>query len=113
MYTSCFDRYKGENAVSIALRSPTWYRGREYKDLTPNNWFFRKYKQDRDKEFFTNAYIKEVLAFLNPGEVYEELGENAVLLCWEREGEFCHRHIVAKWLGDSLGINIKEFERGL
>jgi len=40
--------------------------------------------------------------------VYEELGENAVLLCWEKDG-FCHRHLVADWLQEKLGIEIKEY----
>ena len=108
MQTSYYAKYKGGNAVSIAGKCPTWYKGREYKKLAPNYWFFKKYKEDGDKEFYTKQYKKEILDKLDPQQVYEELGENAVLLCWEKSG-FCHRFLVARWLEDKLGIEIKEY----
>lgn len=109
MQTSYYAKYKGENAVSIAGKCPSWYKGREYKKLAPRYWFFAKYKQDGDKEFYTEQYQKEVLNKLDPKQVYEELGEDAVLLCWEKSGEFCHRRLVAEWLEHELGIKVEEF----
>ena len=53
---------------------------------------------------------------LNPQEVYNKLGDNAVLLCYEKYADieqgktFCHRHIVAKWLKEKLGVEVKELE---
>ena len=54
---------------------------------------------------------------LNPQEVYEELGENAVLICYESWDDiknrktFCHRRIVAKWLANKLGVvKVEELE---
>lgn len=108
MNTSYYKKYKGENAVSIAGKCPPWYTGREYKKLAPKYWFFKKYKEDGDKEFYTEQYQKEVLDKLDPQEVYNELGEDAVLLCWEVSNRFCHRHLVARWLEKELGIEIKE-----
>ena len=108
MQTSYYAKYKGENAVSIAGKCPTWYKGREYKKLAPSYWFFKKYKEDGDKQFYTEQYQKEILDKLDPQHVYEELGENAVLLCWEKSG-FCHRFLVSKWLEEKLGIEIKEY----
>jgi hypothetical protein len=29
-------------------------------------------------------------------------------LCWEKKGKFCHRHLVAKWFKEKLGIEVKE-----
>lgn len=97
-------------AVSIAGRAPLWYSGREYKILAPKLWFFKKYKEDSDERFYTVQYQKEVLDVLDPQKVYEDLGENAVLLCWEKPGKFCHRHLVARWLMEKLNIEIKEIE---
>jgi hypothetical protein len=97
-------------AVSIAGRSPLWYTGRNYKKLAPKVWFFKKYKLDGDEAFYREQYQKEVLDKLDPHTVYNELGENAVLLCWEKSGEFCHRHLVAEWLMKSIGITITELE---
>ena len=98
------------NAVSVAAKCPAFYKGREYKKLAPKYWFFKKYKEDGDEESYTKSYYKEVLNKLNPREVYEELGEDAVILCWEAPDKFCHRHIVAEWLSDNLGIEIKEHD---
>ena len=108
MQTSYFAKYKGINAVSIALSKPKWYQCREYKKLAPSWNLLNKYKQDGDKQFYTEQYQKEVLDKLDPQQVYEELGEDAVLLCWEKSGDFCHRHIVADWLEKRLGIEVNE-----
>jgi len=107
--TSYFAKYKGENAVSISLSKPKWYTNcREYKKLAPSWALLNKYKQNKDEEYYIEHYYKDVLDKLNPKQVYEELGENAVLLCWEKS-RFCHRFIVSAWLQDKLGIEIKEF----
>ncbi len=108
MYTSNYWNYKGENAVSIAARCPDWYTGRQYKKLAPKYWFWKKHKETQDHDFYRKYYYLEVLKPLNPQQVYEELGENAVLLCWELPGEFCHRRLVAKWMEHELGVLVPE-----
>ena len=114
MKTSNFwniDKNNIDDYVSIAAKSPDFYNGREYKKLAPKYWFFKKYKEDGDEEFYTEQYYKEVLDKLDPKEVYKELrGEenDIILLCWEHYGKFCHRHLVAEWLSKELGIEIKE-----
>ncbi len=114
MKTSNFwniDKNNIDDYVSIAAKSPDFYNGREYKKLAPKYWFFKKYKEDGDEEFYTEQYYKEVLDKLDPKEVYKELGgeeNDIILLCWEHYGKFCHRHLVAEWLSKELGIEIKE-----
>lgn len=109
MNTSYFKKSsKHPNAVSIAGRAPGEYTGREYKKLAPKYWFFKKYKEDGDRQFYVNAYNEEVLSKLDPKEVYRELGSDAVLLCWEEKTKFCHRHLVAEWLQTHLNILVKE-----
>ena len=113
MNTSYYSKYKGENAVSIAGKCPVWYKGKEYKKLAPKYWFFKEYKDPSsqfymDEDYYIQNYQKEVLDKLDAKKVYEELGENAVLLCWEKSDKFCHRHLVAKWLEKELGIKVSE-----
>jgi len=98
-------------AVSIAGKAPNWYKGREYKKLAPKYHFFKKYKEDGDESYYTKQYYKEVLDKLDPQEVYGELGENAIMLCWEKPGQFCHRRVVAEWLEKALGIVVKEIDQ--
>ena len=108
MKTSNYWNYRGKNAVSIAAYAPNWYGGREYKKLAPKYELLKKYKEDGDKKHYTEKYLKEVLDALDPTEIYEELGEDAVLLCWEKPGEFCHRRIIAAWFKMKLGIEVEE-----
>jgi len=110
MFTSYFAKNcKNENAVSIALFPPKWYHGKEYKKLAPTKNLLFDYKCGKiDDEMYTKIYCEEVLSQLNPQLVFEELGNDAILLCWEKSGEFCHRNIVAKWLMENLKIEVKE-----
>ena len=109
--TSYFKKeFNNPNAVSIAAKCPLFFKGREYKKLAPKYWFLKKYKQDGDKEFYIKKYFEEVLNKLDPKKVYNELGENSILLCWESSEKFCHRHIVAEWLSKTIGVEIKEID---
>ena len=108
MNTSYFAKYKGENGVSIAQGTPIWFKGRIYKPLCPPWSLINKYKSDGDKEYYIRMYNEIVLANLDPIKVYNDLGPEAVLMCWEKSGDFCHRHIVAEWLEKNIGITIKE-----
>ena len=109
MNTSYYAKYKGDNAVSIAAKCPHWFTGRQYKKLAPNYYTLLSYKNGEiNEEQFTELYYAEVLNNLDAKRVYEELGENSVLLCWEKSGSFCHRHIVAEWLQNELGVEITE-----
>lgn len=100
---------KGYRFVSIARFDKFW-KGDAYKKLAPPPEIIKI----EDKEIYERLYYKEVLSKLNAKNVYEELGKNAVLLCYEKyedckSGEkFCHRHIVAEWLQKELGIEVKE-----
>ena len=102
MFTSYFAKNANhKNAVSICGKCPDWYKGKQYKKLAPKFWFFAKYKADNDEAFYTEQYNNEVLSMLNPNDILKELGEDAVLLCYEKPGDFCHRHLVSKWLNDN------------
>ena len=109
MNTSYFAKYKGENAVSIAGKTPDWYKGREYKKLAPKYDWWKKWRDESlSEEWYKEQYYKTILDKLDARQVYEELGEDAVLLCWEKSGKFCHRHLITDWFQKELGIEITE-----
>lgn len=111
METSYFAKSNNHpNAVCITVEPPRFYKGRTCKKLAPKEWFLKKYQYDHDEEFYTKKFYEEVLDKLDPAEVLKELGEDAILLCWEGKDKFCHRHLVAKWFFDTLGIEVKERE---
>jgi hypothetical protein len=55
-----------------------------------------------------NRLFDELLARLDPAKVFADLGETAVLLCYETHNVCCHRRRVAEWLETALGIVIPE-----
>lgn len=106
------------------------FTGRAMKKLSPFK-FYRKWKANEEmiKEMYATFqitkedyerlkkesemdYIRKfyygVLSPQDPQKIYEELGENAVILCFERPTDFCHRFLVAGWLELSLGVEIDE-----
>ena len=100
---------KQPQAVSIAGWPPPWYAGRQYKALAPKRWFFDEYKRTGDSNAYTKCFYEEVLAKLDPQQVFEALGCDAILLCYEKPGAFCHRRLVARWLETKLGISVPEY----
>ncbi len=109
MYTSYFRKYHSHpNAVSIARSSPDYFSGLEYEKLAPPNWLLQKYHQDHDEKYYTDTYLRIILGSIDPKTVYHELGKDAIMLCWEKTGSFCHRNIVANWLVNNLGIEVTE-----
>ena len=99
--------------ISIAGNAPEGFLGLEYKKLAPKWSFFKDYKDGIiDEEGYTIQYNKLILEPLSPKVVFEELtkdlGTDIILLCWEKKGSFCHRHIVAKWLMNNLNFMVYE-----
>ncbi len=102
MRTSYFakQRYTNRdmNLVAICLRKPKWFNCKHYTKLAPTQECLSEYNRLGNKDVFVKRYTEEVLDKLDPHEVYKELGEDAILLCYERSSDFCHRHLIAAWL---------------
>lgn len=96
--------------MSIAAITPQGFAGRIYGKLAPPKWLLYEFKKIGDKTQYESAYRARVLSKLDARTVFGELGENAVLLCYERPDRFCHRHIVADWLHENLGVEVREIE---
>jgi hypothetical protein len=91
-----------KNSVSIALSAPKWYHGRRYPALAPRP------KMLKLNEATYRVEYQKILDKLDPQKVFDDLGEDAILLCWEAPGKFCHRRLVAAWLEKHLGITVPE-----
>ena len=94
IFTSSFPiSGKNPRAVAISRGVPVWFRKRPVcEPLRPSRAMLKL-----DEADFTAAYGAQ-LAALDPHQVAAELGEGAVLLCWERSHLECHRMMVADWL---------------
>ncbi len=61
-----------------------------------------EWKRNHDNNDYIKHFHEEVLSPLDAQKVYRELCQLAgssdiVLLCYEKSGDFCHRHLVAEW----------------
>lgn len=109
MKTSCFKYYTGEMGVAICLYPPIDWSGLRFPALEPERdiFFAIKNGQLTQKEY-EKLYIQNTLLKLSPTNIYNMFSNN-VLLCWEDPGEFCHRRIVAKWIEESIGVEVPEW----
>ena len=71
--------------------------------LAPPRWLLKA----KDPELFDREYRKQ-LDSLDAKQVAEDLGPDAILLCWESFNVRCHRRLVAEWLEEKLGIVVPE-----
>ena len=112
MKTSNFKTYKGDNGVAICLYPPLDYSGLQFPSLAPDRQtFFAKKAGEIDEAEYEKQYRERVLSKLNAKDIYD-MFFNQVLLCWEPEGEFCHRRIVASWIQEELGFEVPEWRPG-
>lgn len=111
MKTSCFSNKEAAanpNAVSISRWPPRWWRGNRYIALAPSIDLLNRSRAGLPWPEYVKEYRRDVLAKLDPAKVVADLGEDAILLCWEKPGEDCHRRLVAEWLESHTGIKVPE-----
>lgn len=116
IYTGNFANVKkyrdaGLHTIGIAL-SARYYTGDHYKALAPD-WSFK----DDPEESYKIKFSKK-LSLLNKEDIKKELfqlsgGKALILLCHEKFGVFCHRHIVNEWLNGEgeFGKNVIKVEQ--
>lgn len=100
----------GMNLISIAYLTPK-INGlliKQYTPLFPNKEWVRDYKSNKITIFQYTVKYMDLLFKLDPKKVVKDLGDDAILLCYEKPKKFCHRKLVAMWLESNLGIEVKE-----
>lgn len=109
LFTSNYARHgRDPNAVCISIKPIWWFKGRCYYALAPTWDIVTGVKNGSiDEKQYTLEYLK-ILDKLDPQKVVDDLGDNAIMLCYESPKDFCHRHIVAHWLNKNLGLDVQE-----
>jgi uncharacterized protein YeaO (DUF488 family) len=119
MKTNNFWHYpSGSNRIVISRAVPRGIEAgyRRYPKLAPGSWF-KNPEYKNDQAAYRERYIAEILAPLDPEEVWEQLhqlagDEEPILLCWEplkKPSEWCHRRMVAEWFEKALGVTVPEY----
>lgn len=93
--------------VNIALWPPKGVTIASFPALAPTADILREYKAKPDVNRYTHRYNTEVLTQYNPHSILRELkklshGNDVALICYEKSSDFCHRHLIAKWLTPAL-----------
>ena len=121
IYTTYFAQLRNlpENIIPISIcgKAPDWYKGIQYKKLAPKYDFFMEWKKNHDNDYYIKCFNEQVLNKLNVDDViYDLVGVldvnedvDIALVCYEKPSDFCHRHLVAKWLTEN-GYICKEWE---
>lgn len=90
--------------IAISCTVPSGINIPRYVSLAPPYSLLSRYKKDKDTISYEVEYRETVLGHLEKEKVLKQLermsgGKDVVLMCYEKSDSFCHRHIVASWLG--------------
>lgn len=97
------------NSVSIARWPPRWWgANRRYIALAPSIDLLNRSRAGLPWPEYVKEYRHDILGKLDPAKVLSDLGEDAIILCWEKPGEDCHRRLVAEWIEKHTGIKVPE-----
>lgn len=117
IYTSYFGNSKklqqaGIKVIGIALFPPQWFHGISLKQVSPTKSIL--FAKDQTQEEYTRRYKSEVLAQQDMSQFLRTVelaggGQDVALCCYEKPEDFCHRHILADWIKEKTGVEIKEY----
>ena len=117
IYTSYFGRIKEvPNPISIARTKPFWTGAiQEMGLLAPSEDLVKDWKFDRiSQSDYIKRYNHEINRKFDPDDFKSMFRDwiysnSCTLLCWEKSGSFCHRHLLARILIKS-GIPCEEWK---
>jgi uncharacterized protein YeaO (DUF488 family) len=107
LYTSYFGRLKALKELitekdltvaSIARYSPKGIDIEQYFRLAPPQMLLSDYKAGHVS---IAGYTERYMAYIKtwtPEELASQIPDRILLLCYEKAGDFCHRHLLAEYL---------------
>ena len=115
IYTSYFGNQKnlrkaGIMPIGIARWKPRFYNGVCMYSVAPTTYML---SDMCGQEEYVELY-NEILRKRGAHNILNEInalaqGRDVALLCYEKPGDFCHRHLLADYLNKELGLNICEY----
>lgn len=115
IYTSYFGNSRKLNAagvmiICVAIGKPRFIQAPQILNVCPTRYMI---SGACSHEEYLKLYDR-ILSGQDANQVVKQIemlsrGKDVALCCYEKPGDFCHRHILAKWLTEKTGIEIKEF----
>ena len=117
-YYAKLKQYKQNGLYPIAIsgKVPDFYTEAYWSDFAPRYEMFLEWKAGRSDNSQYTVQYKEWLNSLDKQEIrdvikeLEDEGKTIIFLCYEKSGEFCHRHVLADWLEENLGMRVEEYK---
>lgn len=115
--TSNYENCVTKNGISISgdRGEKAGFKGRCFPQLAPKKEFWEiwhnnigKVPEEENTKYYISEYWNQVLSNLDPQEIFDMIPKGSILLCYEDNMEFCHRHLVAFWLELFLGVSVSE-----
>ena len=104
-YTSHFWIKTDKVKYSVANTSPKKMSVGKITELIPPWDLVDYYKKGIiDENVYIKVYMKQ-LEDLGVSKILELIPDNSVICCWEKSG-FCHRHLIAEFLGEEYIIEL-------
>lgn len=115
IYTSYYGNIKKLNAsgispICVSIGRPRYLNIPQMLNVAPTRYMV---SGPCSHEEYLRLY-GQILAQQDAHTVIKQIeslsdGKDVALCCYEKPGDFCHRHILAKWITDNTGIEVKEF----
>ncbi|MBR2704864.1 MAG: DUF488 family protein [Clostridia bacterium] len=116
VFTGNYEQCKVGNLISISgdRGEDAGFVGKCIPELAPKKDFFRRYKDNKGKipdevndRYYIEQYYTRVLSQVDIEELLK--GEvDPILLCYEKDQEFCHRHVVAEYIEMVYGVKVRD-----
>lgn len=114
LFTSYYARSgKRPGAISISAKSPFYFAGPAQRLLAPSWELLGAYKDGQVDAYGYTEWFGRLMKErqLTPQSVIDMMDDNAIMLCYEGPGKFCHRHIVAAWINQSGLTSVCELNK--
>lgn len=85
----------------VSVFIPDWSIVISHKNGLISNDQYRKHYMNQLDSIDKNS-LSSVITELD--------NRNAILLCYEAPGKFCHRHILAEYIRNNFNIDVKEYK---
>ena len=112
IFTGNYDECKIGNLISISgdRGKSIGFTGKAIPQLAPKRAFWKiwhdnigKIPEEQNNRYYIEEYYKQVLSKVNIEELLKD-EKDSILLCYEKEGQFCHRHVLAEFINLKYGI---------
>ena len=111
-YTDC----KAGNLISISgdRGKSVGFKGKFLSELAPKRAFWNEWHknigiipEEENTKYYIQEYYKQVLSKVDIEELLKD-EKDPILLCFERGQDFCHRHVLAEFIGIRYGIKVED-----